>query len=156
MTQSMLSVVLDAQRNDLIVMDLRANLATLAVSLAALIAGLFGMNLPNFLETAAEDDDGTRVQQQQQKRERLSPAPFYAVSGSAVAIGALVFALTSRRLGVLVSRRHQLALRSVRWPRHGVPPPPPPPPGEGPGPGPRGPGSGAWRAAAASKHGPWW
>ncbi|KAJ1564082.1 hypothetical protein HK405_015901, partial [Cladochytrium tenue] len=148
MTQSMLSVVLDAQRNDLIVMDLRANLATLAVSLAALIAGLFGMNLPNFLETAATDDDtdheGAQVQKQQQ--ERPSPAPFYAVSGSAVAIGALVFALTSRRLGVLVSRRHQLALRSVHWPRHGVPPPP----GEGPGLGPRGPGLGAGQA---SRHG---
>ncbi|KAJ3324688.1 magnesium ion transporter [Blyttiomyces sp. JEL0837] len=49
-TQGMIGVVLDSQRNELILTDLRANLATLAVSCGALVAGFFGMNLPSYVD----------------------------------------------------------------------------------------------------------
>ncbi|KAJ3112640.1 magnesium ion transporter [Physocladia obscura] len=49
-TQNMIGIILDNTRNKLIVFDLKANLATAAISSAALMAGLLGMNLPNHIE----------------------------------------------------------------------------------------------------------
>ncbi|KAJ3008965.1 UNVERIFIED_CONTAM: magnesium ion transporter [Siphonaria sp. JEL0065] len=50
-TQHMIGITLDNTRNQLIVFDLQANLATAAISSAALVAGLLGMNLPNGIDS---------------------------------------------------------------------------------------------------------
>ncbi|KAI8827947.1 hypothetical protein BJ741DRAFT_442750 [Chytriomyces cf. hyalinus JEL632] len=49
-TQNMIGIILDSQRNELIIFDLQANLATAAISSAALVAALLGMNVPNHIE----------------------------------------------------------------------------------------------------------
>ncbi|KAJ3391310.1 kinetochore-associated Ndc80 complex subunit ndc80 [Entophlyctis sp. JEL0112] len=49
-TQNMIGIILDNKRNRLIVYDLQANLATAAISSAALLAALLGMNLPNHID----------------------------------------------------------------------------------------------------------
>ncbi|KAJ3410849.1 magnesium ion transporter [Chytridiales sp. JEL 0842] len=49
-TQQMIGITLDSERNALIVYDLKANLATVAISTGALVAGLFGMNLTSGVE----------------------------------------------------------------------------------------------------------
>ncbi|KAJ3076656.1 magnesium ion transporter [Podochytrium sp. JEL0797] len=49
-TQHMIGISLDNTRNQLIVFDLQANLATVSLTTSALIASLLGMNLPNHLE----------------------------------------------------------------------------------------------------------
>ncbi|KAI8607685.1 hypothetical protein BC830DRAFT_1072739, partial [Chytriomyces sp. MP71] len=49
-TQHMIGIILDSQRNELIIFDLQANLATAAISCAALLAALLGMNVPNGID----------------------------------------------------------------------------------------------------------
>ncbi|KAI9209769.1 uncharacterized protein BJ171DRAFT_576553 [Polychytrium aggregatum] len=49
-TQDVTNIVLASQRNDLIMFELRAVLATLAVSCGSLVASVFGMNLVTSLE----------------------------------------------------------------------------------------------------------
>ncbi|KAJ3115580.1 magnesium ion transporter [Phlyctochytrium bullatum] len=93
-TQQMLAIVLDTQRNRLIVYDLKANLATMAISSAALVAGLFGMNLPNAL-----DNYGTQA--------------FALVSGSAVMLAVLMFLLTLRRISMLKSVKGKTLLKRL-------------------------------------------
>ncbi|KAJ3192053.1 magnesium ion transporter [Irineochytrium annulatum] len=50
-TQNMMGIVLDTHRNKLIVYDLKANIATVAISTAAFVASVFGMNLPNNIDS---------------------------------------------------------------------------------------------------------
>jgi Mg2+ and Co2+ transporter CorA len=90
-TQSMLSVVLDSQRNDLIVMDLRANLATLAISLSALVTGLFGMNLPNFYDVGG----------------LFGAEAFVGACLVSVGVGASIFGWGLRAMARVVARREE-------------------------------------------------
>ncbi|KAE8181993.1 hypothetical protein CF335_g8766, partial [Tilletia laevis] len=50
-TQEVVELILDSNRNDLLNLDLRTSLTTLAVSSGTLVSGLFGMNLVNYLES---------------------------------------------------------------------------------------------------------
>ncbi|KAJ3106890.1 magnesium ion transporter [Phlyctochytrium planicorne] len=90
-TQQMMAIALDAHRNKLIVYDLKANLATMAISSAALIAGLFGMNLPSSMEGL--------------------PYVFFTVSGMAVAIAGGIFLMTLRRISLLKSGSNKILRR---------------------------------------------
>ncbi|KAE8257222.1 hypothetical protein A4X13_0g2500 [Tilletia indica] len=49
-TQEVVELILDSNRNDLLNLDLRTSLTTLAVSSGTLVSGLFGMNLLSHLE----------------------------------------------------------------------------------------------------------
>jgi magnesium transporter len=49
-TQEIVELVLDANRNALLALDLRVSIGTMGLGVGALLAGLFGMNLPNHLE----------------------------------------------------------------------------------------------------------
>ncbi|KAJ3397659.1 magnesium ion transporter [Lobulomyces angularis] len=49
-TESLIQLSLDTQRNNLIVLDLRATLATLSISLSTFMTSIFGMNLYSGLE----------------------------------------------------------------------------------------------------------
>ncbi|KAL9933336.1 hypothetical protein V8E36_008054 [Tilletia maclaganii] len=52
-TQEVVELILDSNRNDLLNLDLRTSLTTLAVSSGTLVSGLFGMNLLSHLEENA-------------------------------------------------------------------------------------------------------
>ncbi|KAJ3204999.1 magnesium ion transporter [Dinochytrium kinnereticum] len=92
-TQQMMAIILDTQRNKLIVYDLKANLATMAISSSALIAGLFGMNLPSSLDHV--------------------PYAFLSVSGGLVLLAGGVFVLALRRVSVLKAGSHRILRRSL-------------------------------------------
>ncbi|KTW32732.1 uncharacterized protein T551_00217 [Pneumocystis jirovecii RU7] len=49
-TEEIVNIVLDANRNSLMLMELKVSILTLAVSSGAIISGLLGMNLKNFME----------------------------------------------------------------------------------------------------------
>lgn len=49
-TQEIVELILDANRNALLALDLKVSIATLGVGTGALIAGLFGMNLTSHIE----------------------------------------------------------------------------------------------------------
>ncbi|KIJ99095.1 hypothetical protein K443DRAFT_680247 [Laccaria amethystina LaAM-08-1] len=49
-TQEIVELILDANRNALLALDLKVSIATLGVGTGALIAGLFGMNLTSHME----------------------------------------------------------------------------------------------------------
>jgi magnesium transporter len=49
-TQEIVELVLDANRNALLALDLRVSIGTMGLAVGALFAGLFGMNLPNHAE----------------------------------------------------------------------------------------------------------
>lgn len=51
-TEAVMHIVLDKQRNNLILFDLKANLITLAVASGTFVSSLFGMNLTTHLETS--------------------------------------------------------------------------------------------------------
>lgn len=50
-TEAVMHIVLDKQRNNLILFDLKANLITLAVASGTFVSSLFGMNLVNQMES---------------------------------------------------------------------------------------------------------
>lgn len=49
-TEEISRAILDANRNQLMVLDLKFNVATLSFAMGTFIAGLYGMNLENFIE----------------------------------------------------------------------------------------------------------
>ncbi|KAK2465603.1 hypothetical protein APHAL10511_002495 [Amanita phalloides] len=49
-TQEIVELVLDSNRNALLALDLKVSMATMGIGTGALVAGLFGMNLPSHLE----------------------------------------------------------------------------------------------------------
>lgn len=49
-TEEIVNIILDANRNSLMLMELKVSILTLAVSSSAIITGLLGMNLKNFME----------------------------------------------------------------------------------------------------------
>ncbi|KAG5513819.1 hypothetical protein PMAC_000857 [Pneumocystis sp. 'macacae'] len=52
-TEEIVNIVLDANRNSLMLMELKVSILTLAVSSGAIISGLLGMNLKNFMENSS-------------------------------------------------------------------------------------------------------
>ncbi|BFZ58534.1 magnesium ion transporter [Savitreella phatthalungensis] len=51
-TEDIVNIILDAHRNSLMLFEIRVTIATLAIAAGTSIAGLYGMNLPNYLEEA--------------------------------------------------------------------------------------------------------
>ncbi|CCA69382.1 related to LPE10-strong similarity to Mrs2p [Serendipita indica DSM 11827] len=49
-TQEIVELILDANRNNLLALDLKVSIATMGLGAGALFAGLFGMNLRNEME----------------------------------------------------------------------------------------------------------
>ncbi|KAG0201766.1 hypothetical protein BGX28_005511 [Mortierella sp. GBA30] len=80
-TEDYVNVVLDAKRNQLLLFELRIAMGTLGMSSGAVIAGLYGMNLHNYLES--------------------EPHAFAIVSATALGIGAMVFIACARKLKVI-------------------------------------------------------
>lgn len=70
-TQEIAELMLDSGRNALLALDIKLSIATLGAGCAALVAGLFGMNLTSHLES--------------------SPIAFYIATGSAAGFGVLIF-----------------------------------------------------------------
>ncbi|KAF8986143.1 magnesium ion transporter [Entomortierella lignicola] len=77
-TEDYVNVILAAKRNQLLLFELRIALGTLGISSGALVAGLYGMNLQNYLEQ--------------------DPHAFAIVSAFAVGLGATVFGTFVRKL----------------------------------------------------------
>ena len=50
-TQEIVELILDANRNALLTLDLKVSIATLGIGTGALVAGLFGMNLTSHIES---------------------------------------------------------------------------------------------------------
>ncbi|KAF9112633.1 magnesium ion transporter [Mortierella sp. AM989] len=80
-TEDFVSVILAAKRNQLLLFELKIALGTVGISSGALIAGLYGMNLQNYLEQ--------------------DPHAFAFVSALAVSLGAVVFGTGVRKLRTL-------------------------------------------------------
>ena len=70
--------ILDANRNSLMLLDLRFSIGTLAVGSGAFVASLYGMNLKNFIE---ESDLG-----------------FWGISGTSVFVAAVICYISLKRL----------------------------------------------------------
>lgn len=51
-TEEIVKAILDANRNSLMLLDLKFSIGTLGLGTGAIVAGLFGMNLKNFIEEA--------------------------------------------------------------------------------------------------------
>ncbi|KAG8785630.1 magnesium ion transporter [Serendipita sp. 397] len=49
-TQEIVELLLDANRNNLLALDLKVSIITMGLGAGALFAGLFGMNLANYME----------------------------------------------------------------------------------------------------------
>lgn len=77
-TEEISNIILDANRNALLIFELKLTMGTLGVSAGALLASLFGMNLHSFFE---ED-----------------PYAFGVVSGTAVAMVGLIFWFSLRKM----------------------------------------------------------
>ncbi|KAK0545038.1 hypothetical protein OC845_005302 [Tilletia horrida] len=92
-TQEVVELILDSNRNDLLNLDLRTSLTTLAVSSGTLLSGIFGMNLVSHFES--------------------HPFAFYAVSGMVGCVTLTVMALGWRLLAKL--RRVGLHHKSSTW-----------------------------------------
>ncbi|KAF9357259.1 magnesium ion transporter [Mortierella sp. AD094] len=80
-TEDYVNAILGAKRNQLLMFELRIALGTLGISSGALVAGLYGMNLQNYLEQ--------------------DPHAFAIVSAFAVGLGATLFGTCVRKLRVL-------------------------------------------------------
>ncbi|GJJ68964.1 magnesium transporter [Entomortierella parvispora] len=80
-TEDYVNVMLDAKRNQILLFELRIAMGTLGISSGAIIAGLYGMNMPNYLE---ED-----------------PHAFAMVTASVAMICATVFSTCARKLRIL-------------------------------------------------------
>ncbi|KAJ3045197.1 magnesium ion transporter [Rhizophlyctis rosea] len=70
-TQAILNIILDSQRNRLIIYELKATLATAGLTAGAMIASLFGMNLTSGVES--------------------QPGLFWSVAGGSVFLAAGIF-----------------------------------------------------------------
>ncbi|KAI1317063.1 magnesium ion transporter [Mortierella claussenii] len=77
-TEEIVNVILGANRNQLLLFELRIAMGTLGMSSGAIIASLYGMNLHNYLET--------------------NPHAFAIVGSTALGISMMVFAFCSRKL----------------------------------------------------------
>ncbi|KAG0255145.1 magnesium ion transporter [Actinomortierella ambigua] len=77
-TEEIVNVILGANRNQLLLFELRIAMGTLGMSSGAIIASLYGMNLHNYLET--------------------NPHAFGIVAATALGMSSLVFAFCSRKL----------------------------------------------------------
>ncbi|KAG0334265.1 magnesium ion transporter [Podila horticola] len=80
-TEEIVNVILGANRNQLLLFELRIAMGTLGMSSGAIIASLYGMNLHNYLET--------------------NPHAFAIVGSTALGISMMVFAFCSRKLRML-------------------------------------------------------
>ncbi|KAG0050611.1 magnesium ion transporter [Gryganskiella cystojenkinii] len=80
-TEDYVNVILAAKRNQLLLFELRIAMGTLGISSGAIIAGVYGMNLVNYLEH--------------------DPHAFAVVSGTIVLVSSTVFATCARKLRVL-------------------------------------------------------
>lgn len=80
-TEDYVNVILGAKRNQILLFELRIAMGTLGISSGAIIAGLYGMNVPNYLEG--------------------NPHAFAAVASSAVIVSTMVFTVCARKLRVL-------------------------------------------------------
>jgi len=49
-TEDIVNIILDANRNSIMVMELKVAVATLGIGTSGVLAGLYGMNVPNFFE----------------------------------------------------------------------------------------------------------
>ncbi|KAK0633296.1 mitochondrial inner membrane magnesium transporter mrs2 [Immersiella caudata] len=52
-TEEIIRAILDANRNSLMLLDLKFSVGTLGLAMGTFLAGLYGMNLNNFIETAS-------------------------------------------------------------------------------------------------------
>lgn len=50
-TEDIVNIILDSQRNSLLLLELQVTMCTLGLTMGAFIASLFGMNLQNHLES---------------------------------------------------------------------------------------------------------
>ncbi|TPX65310.1 hypothetical protein SpCBS45565_g05293 [Spizellomyces sp. 'palustris'] len=82
-TQAITNIVLDSRRNQLINYELKATLATVAISTGALVASLFGMNLTTNLEQ--------------------TQGVFWAVTGTAIIIAVSFYVIAATRLKRLIA-----------------------------------------------------
>jgi len=80
-TEEIVNVILGANRNQLLLFELRIAMGTLGMSSGAIIASLYGMNLHNYLET--------------------NPHAFAIVGSTALGISMMVFLFCSRKLKML-------------------------------------------------------
>lgn len=80
-TEDYVDVILGAKRNQLLLFELRVAMGTLGLASGSIIAGFYGMNMPNYLEQ--------------------NPYAFLVVSGVAVTLGGTVFGACSRKLRVI-------------------------------------------------------
>ncbi|KAK6355384.1 magnesium ion transporter, variant 2 [Orbilia brochopaga] len=77
-TEDIVNIILDANRNSLMLLDLKFSIGTLSTGCGAALAALYGMNLKNFIE---ESDFG-----------------FFGVSGLVVVLSAVIFGYGLHRL----------------------------------------------------------
>ncbi|RPA81734.1 cora-domain-containing protein [Ascobolus immersus RN42] len=77
-TEEVVNIILDANRNSLMLLDLKVSIGTLGLGSGALIASLYGMNVTNFLEE--------------------SPLAFAGISGFAFVFSAIICGIGLRTL----------------------------------------------------------
>ncbi|GAA6019268.1 hypothetical protein JCM11491_001295 [Sporobolomyces phaffii] len=98
-TEDIIELILDANRNSLLGLDLRVSIATLGLTAGAMVAALFGMNLTSHLED--------------------TPYSFTAVTLMAFALSGLVTGFGLRRLRTLrkvnLGWREELRAAGDRW-----------------------------------------
>ncbi|KAI8055324.1 Mg2+ transporter protein cora-like protein [Syncephalis plumigaleata] len=83
-TEDIVNIMLDSQRNSLLLFELRLAMVTMGLTGGAFIASIFGMNLLSTLEN--------------------NPYAFFVVSGTAVAAASFAFTLAMRRMRLLVKQ----------------------------------------------------
>ena len=83
-TEDIVNIILDSQRNSLLLLELNIAMGTLGFTGGAFVASLFGMNLPTALEAV--------------------PWSFVGVSGFAGLLGLLLFVSTKRHMSHVVRR----------------------------------------------------
>jgi magnesium transporter len=83
-TEDIVNIMLDSQRNSLLLFELRLAMITMGLTGGAFIASLFGMNLVSSLEN--------------------HPYAFFVVSGTAAAAASFAFVLAMRRMRLLVKQ----------------------------------------------------
>ncbi|KAK6537078.1 magnesium ion transporter [Arthrobotrys megalospora] len=77
-TEDIVNIILDANRNSLMLLDLKFSIGTLSTGCGAALAALYGMNLKNFIEE--------------------SDLAFFGVSGLVVVLSAVIFGYGLHRL----------------------------------------------------------
>jgi len=83
-TEDIVNIMLDSQRNSLLLLELRIAMGTLGFTSGAFVVGMFGMNLHNYLEQ--------------------DPRAFVLVSGVAVVLALSVFSVMTRKMKQMVRR----------------------------------------------------